>query len=111
MKNMETVCQQIGATLATKGQYHLVVIHSALKPTTCETFLKPIIEQWSNKRCGKDFGLCYLPLHVAHKSQYSSAKLHDSILLGAHDNKSANAATRLFSTLDIGLKSVGVAAK
>ncbi|MBU2879948.1 MULTISPECIES: NAD(P)-binding domain-containing protein [Alteromonadaceae] len=109
-KNIETVCQQIGATLAIKGQYHLVVIHSNLETTSCEQHLKPIIEKWSNKRCGKDFGLCYLPLYVAHKSQYSTAKIHDGILQGAHDNKSANAASRLFSTLDIGLKNVGVAA-
>ncbi|GAB2686198.1 NAD(P)-binding domain-containing protein [Aliiglaciecola sp. 3_MG-2023] len=110
-KNIETVCQQIGATLAIKGHYHLIVIHSDLKSTCTEKHLKPILEKWSNKRCGKDFGLCYLPLHVAHKSQYSTAKLNEGILQGTHDNKSANAASRLFSTLDIGLKNVGVTAK
>ncbi|GAB5382450.1 MAG: hypothetical protein Alis2KO_37910 [Aliiglaciecola sp.] len=107
-KQLEAVCQQIGASLASKGKYHLVVVHSHLAPTTCESLVLPILENWSNKRCGSDFGLCYLPLHVAHKSQHSPAKLHDSILHGAYDNKSAKLATRLFATLDIGLKTVGV---
>lgn len=108
IKQLEAVCQQIGASLANKGKYHLVVLHSHLTPTTCESLVLPILESWSNKRCGTDFGLCYLPLHVAHKSQHSPAKLHDSILHGAYDNKSAKLATRLFATLDIGLKTVGV---
>ncbi|GAA0858476.1 hypothetical protein [Aliiglaciecola litoralis] len=106
--SIHTICQQIGASLAMKSKYHLVVIHSNLKPMACENQVKPIIERWSNKRCGLDFGLCYLPLRVSHKNQHSPTKLHNSIIHGAYDNKSAQLAIRLFATLDIGLKSVGL---
>src|SRR5262245_28620906 len=58
---VENVCAQIGAALAGKGDYHVVVIRSTVLPSTMEERLIPILEQHSGKRAGVDFGVCMNP--------------------------------------------------
>jgi GDP-mannose 6-dehydrogenase len=104
--NLNAVCKQIGVSLQEKNAYHLVLVHSGLRPDMCADRLIPVIEQWSNKKCGEDFGVCYLPLYITHSKEGESATFIENILHGAFDNKSAKMATTLFQSLDIGLKAV-----
>lgn len=106
LNNLNAVCKQIGLSLQEKQTYHLVLVHSGLRPDMCADRLIPVIEQWSNKKCGADFGVCYLPLYITHSKDGESATFIESILHGAFDNKSAKMATTLFQSLDIGLKAV-----
>lgn len=106
LHNLNSVCKQIGLSLKNKKNYHLVLVHSGLRPGMCADRLIPVIEQWSAKKCGADFGVCYLPLYIKHCKDNESATFIESILHGAHDKKSASLATELFKSLDIGLKAV-----
>lgn len=110
LKKLSAVCQQLGASLKKKSAYHLVLLHSETRPDVCEQQAVPILELWSNKKCGRDFGCCYLPLYLEHKVDSSQSKIVDSILHGAFDNKSAKLAVELFAQLDIGLKTVSLKA-
>lgn len=105
-KNLKTLCQQVGTALFKKLGYHLVLLHCSLRPDICEQQAVPVIEAWSNKQCGKDFGLCYLPLNLVHTNLRGETAIQDSILHGAYDERSAKLAASLYSSLDIGLKSV-----
>ncbi|WJG08315.1 hypothetical protein [Aliiglaciecola sp. LCG003] len=109
-KTLQAIFQQLGASLATKPDYHLILLHCHLHSPESEQQVNSIIEQWSGKRCGKDFGLCFLPLQVTSKHQPSDVNLDDMISQRANDSKSAKLTSRLFTTLDLGLKSVSVAA-
>lgn len=104
--NIMAVCQQIGASLNKKDDYHLIIVHCGLRPDMCTQQLVPTIEHWSNLECGKAFGMCYLPLYVTHSSNQASSSFVESILHGAYDTKSAKLATKLFMSLDIGLRTV-----
>lgn len=104
--SLNSVCQQIGASLTKKDSYHLVIVHCGLRPDMCSQQLVPVIEHWSNKKCGRQFGMCYLPLYVTNTNRQASPSFLESILHGAYDTKSAKLATRLFQTLDIGLRTV-----
>jgi len=105
-KNLKTLCQQVGSALFKKRGYHLVLLHCSLRPDICEQQAVPVIEAWSNKQCGKDFGLCYLPLNLVHTNLRGETVIQDSILHGAYDERSAKLAASLYTSLDIGLKSV-----
>lgn len=58
---LERASEQIGAALATKDSWHVVVFRSTMVPGTCERLLIPILERESGKRVGVDFGVCVNP--------------------------------------------------
>ncbi len=55
------LAQEIGRALAQKEKPHVVVFRSTLVPGTVEDVLRPIIEQQSGKKDGRDFFLCFQP--------------------------------------------------
>ena len=58
---LEQVTMEIGAALAEKDSWHVVVYRSTMLPGTCETLLIPLLEKASGKRAGRDFGVCVNP--------------------------------------------------
>ena len=58
---LEQVTDAIGAALATKTGWHVVVYRSTMVPGTCEQLLIPRLESVSGKRAGIDFGVCVNP--------------------------------------------------
>jgi GDP-mannose 6-dehydrogenase len=58
---LEEVTSEIGAALAGKDRWHVVVYRSTMVPGTCENLLIPLLEQASGKRVGIDFGVCVNP--------------------------------------------------
>ncbi len=58
---LEEVTSEIGAALAEKDCWHVVVFRSTMVPGTCEKLLIPLLERTSGKRAGVDFGVCVNP--------------------------------------------------
>lgn len=58
---IETVAKDIGGILKRKTSYHLVVVKSTVLPTSTENVVIPILEKYSLKKAGKDFGVCCNP--------------------------------------------------
>lgn len=58
---LERATDEIGAALATKDSFHVVVYRSTMVPGTCEEILIPRLERASGKRVGVDFGVCVNP--------------------------------------------------
>ncbi len=105
-EDLRQICEQLGNALSEKQGYHLVLLHCSLRPDICEKHAVPIIENHSGKKCGDDFGICYLPLNLVHTNLQGHKVMHESILHGAFDQRSAQLAASLYSSLEIGLKSV-----
>ncbi len=59
--HIEPVCQEIGAILKKKKEFHLVVLRSTVLPGTAETIVVPALERTSGKRLGAGFGVCVNP--------------------------------------------------
>ena len=58
---LEQATDEIGAALADKDGWHVVVYRSTMVPGTCENLLTPRLESASGKRAGVDFGVCVNP--------------------------------------------------
>ncbi len=58
---VERVAESIGRALADKASYHVVVVRSTMLPGSTEELVIPLLEKFSNKRAGVDFGVCYNP--------------------------------------------------
>ncbi len=79
---------EIGAALAEKKGYHLVVLTCTVLPGSTRHGLLPILEQRSGKRCGPDFGLCYSPEFIALGSVIRDFLHPDFTLVGEFDDRS-----------------------
>ena len=55
------VCEQIGAALAEKDSFHVVVARSTMLPGSMRTVVIPTLEACSGKKAGRDFGVCNNP--------------------------------------------------
>jgi GDP-mannose 6-dehydrogenase len=55
------LAQAMGRALGKKTTPHVVVFRSTLVPGTVEDVLRPILEEHSGKKDGKDFFLCFQP--------------------------------------------------
>ncbi len=81
-------CEQVGAALAGKDTFHLVVLVSTVMPGATGGHVLQTLERASSKRCGQDFGLCYSPEFVALGSVIRDYLHPDFILIGQSDDRS-----------------------
>ena len=58
---VRSVCQDIGAALATKKNRHTVVMRSTMLPGTMRDVVIPLLEEHSGKVAGTDFAVCNNP--------------------------------------------------
>lgn len=61
LRHIEAVSREIGQALARKNSFHLVVLRSTVLPGTTESVVIPILEKFSGKRMGTEFGVCVNP--------------------------------------------------
>ena len=55
------VCEDIGAVLKDKDEFHVVVIRSTILPGSMRSLVIPALENASGKMAGRDFGVCNNP--------------------------------------------------
>lgn len=80
--------EAIGKAMAKRNDYHTVVLTSTVLPGSTRYSLLPILEKYSGKICGKDFGLCYSPEFIALGSVIRDYLNPDFYLVGEFDERS-----------------------
>ena len=86
----------IGASLKNKPKWHLVVVRSTVVPTTCDSVVKPVIEETSGKPCGPEWGLCMNPEFLREGSAIYDTLCPDRIIIGEYDERSGSALDNLY---------------
>jgi GDP-mannose 6-dehydrogenase len=61
LKYVRNVCEQIGAALKSKRDFHVVVARSTMLPGSMRGVVIPTLEERSGKTAGKEFGVCNNP--------------------------------------------------
>jgi len=67
LSHMRRTCEQLGAALKAKNEHHTVVIRSTILPGTMRNVVIPILEEFSGKKAGDDFGMCNNPEFFARR--------------------------------------------
>lgn len=96
LKFVTPVCEAIGRALATKKDYHVVVLTSTVMPGTTGSAVREILERVSGKKCGQDFGLCYSPEFIALGSVIRDFLNPDMLLIGESDPRAGAALESLY---------------
>lgn len=100
LKYLRQVSAQIGAALADKTEYHVVVYRSTVPPGTTRDVMLPILEQTSGKKAGKDFGVCFHPEFLRESTAISDFYEPPKTVVGGIDKRSREAVTELYADID-----------
>ena len=90
----------LGAALAHKQEYHLLVYRSTVPPGTVRDVLLPILEQASGKTAGMDFGLCFHPEFLRESTAIADFYTPPKTVIGSFDQRSARSLGELYSLID-----------
>lgn len=93
------LAEQLGKALAVKETYHIVVLRSTVTPGTLDDVMRPIIEEFSGKKDGADFDLCFQPEFLREGSSIKDYDHPPYTVIGARSEKAAAKLKGLFGYL------------
>jgi UDPglucose 6-dehydrogenase len=88
--------EDIGISLKRKDSYHLVTVKSTVVPLTTEETIIPLIEQYSGKKAGEEFGVCMNPEFLREGNAVFDSFNPDRIVIGELDKKSGDTLSKYF---------------
>ncbi|HLF25791.1 MAG TPA: UDP-glucose/GDP-mannose dehydrogenase family protein [Anaerolineae bacterium] len=94
------VCEEIGAALAHKPGYHVVVARSTLLPGSVEEVVIPTLEQASGKQAGRDFGVCFNPEFLREGSSIKDFYDPPYTVIGGDDERATAVVAEIYSVLN-----------
>ncbi len=94
------VCELIGGALKNKPARHTVVIRSTILPGTMRQIVIPVLEEYSGKKAGIDFGVCNNPEFLREGSAVKDFKSPPKTVIGEVDSSSGDLLASLFAKLD-----------
>ena len=90
LRYIKLVSRDLGEALKEKSNCYLVVVKSTVLPGTTLNNIKPILEKYSGKKCGHDFGLCFNPEFLREGNAIQDVLNPDRIIIGEYDIKSGD---------------------
>jgi GDP-mannose 6-dehydrogenase len=94
------VCELIGEALKSKSARHTVVIRSTVLPGTMHQIVIPILEEYSGKKAGTDFGVCNNPEFLREGSAVKDFNSPPKTVIGEFDRPSGDLLAGLYAKLD-----------
>jgi GDP-mannose 6-dehydrogenase len=99
LRYIRNICEQIGEALKEKAGRHVVVIRSTVLPGTMCGIVIPVLEEFSGKRAGRDFGVCHNPEFLREGSAVKDFYCPPKTVIGEVDSESGDMLATLYSTL------------
>jgi UDPglucose 6-dehydrogenase len=93
---IKEVTIEIAKVLKQKDNYHLVVVKSTVLPGTTRDVVLPLLEKYSGKKVGKDFGLAMNPEFLREGIAVDDFLKPDRIVIGSYDDKSRDILRKLY---------------
>lgn len=94
------VAKQIGYYLREMDSYHVVSIRSTVLPGTIEGTIIPIIEKYSNRKAGRDFGVSMNPEFLREGSSLSDFYNPSFTLIGEFDKRSGDVIAKMYEFIN-----------
>jgi UDPglucose 6-dehydrogenase len=94
---IESAVKELSKECKDKKDYFLIVVKSTVIPMTTENLIIPLIEKYSNKKIGTDFGVCFNPEFLREANPYEDFMNPDRIVIGEYDQKSGNLLEQVYS--------------
>jgi UDPglucose 6-dehydrogenase len=88
--------EQVGRALASKDEYHVVVIGSTVMPGSSDGEIRATLERASGRSVGESLGLCYSPEFIALGNVIRNMLEPDMVLVGESDPRAGAVVEELF---------------
>ena len=90
LSQIKSCATEIGKAISKKTEYHTIVVKSTVVPGTTINIVKVLLEKYSKKKCGSDFGLCMNPEFLREGSAIYDTLNPDRIVIGEYNKKSGD---------------------
>lgn len=100
LSSIKKVCLEIGKVLLKKKNHHLIIIRSTLLPGTTKKVVIPILEEFSNKKAGRDFSVVCNPEFLRESTAVSDFFNPPKTVIGSSDSKSGYEVAGLYKNID-----------
>jgi len=97
---IEAVTREIAEVLRDKRERHTVVVRSTVLPGTVQGVVVPILEEFSGKRAGVDFGVAVNPEFLREGTAIRDYNEPPMTVIGESDTASGNLLALLYAELD-----------
>jgi GDP-mannose 6-dehydrogenase len=97
---IKKVGQEIGTTLKKIDKYHVIVLRSTALPGTVCQQLIPLLEEYSQKQAGIDFGVCMNPEFMREGSAIKDYYHPSQIVIGELDQRSGALLEQMYAAVD-----------
>jgi GDP-mannose 6-dehydrogenase len=94
------VCEEIGAAIRSKSDFHVVVIRSTILPGSMRNVIIPALEEASGKVAGRDFGVCNNPEFLREGTAVFDYNHPPKTIIGETDSFAGDVLLQLYSHLD-----------
>ena len=92
--------KQLALQMKESDGYKVVVVKSTVVPGTTSNVVIPILEEYSGKKAGKDFGVCMNPEFLREGTAVDDFMNPDKVVIGGIDEKSQKVLADLYSKYD-----------
>jgi UDPglucose 6-dehydrogenase/GDP-mannose 6-dehydrogenase len=96
LKYIRQVAKEIGQAIAKKDSYHVVIVKSTVVPGTTEDVVLPLLEEYSGKKAGVDFGVGMNPEFLKEGEAIADFMEPDRIVLGGIDDRTIDTLDALY---------------
>jgi GDP-mannose 6-dehydrogenase len=96
LRYVQRVCEQIGDAIARRDERLTVVIRSTVMPGTMHSLVIPILEKYSGKKVGRDFGLCMHPEFLREGTSIHDFYHPPKTVIGEYDEASGEVLSSLY---------------
>lgn len=100
---VQRVCVEIGKTLATKSDYHVIVARSTMLPGSTEEVIISTLEKISGKKEGDHFGVCFNPEFLREGSSIKDFFDPPFTVIGGEDDRAIAALSELYKDFESSL--------
>lgn len=100
VRYIRRICEQIGEALSSKSTRHTVVIRSTILPGTMHKVVIPILEEFSKKKAGIDFGVCSNPEFLREGSAVKDFRSPPKTVIGELDKASGDMLHQLYEKFE-----------
>lgn len=100
LRFIRRICEQIGEALKNKTARHTVVIRSTILPGTMRNSVIPVLEEFSGKKAGKDFGVSNNPEFLREGTAVKDFRSPPKTVIGELDSASGDLLAGIYEGID-----------
>jgi len=100
LKYVERVCEEIGAAIAKKSGFHIVVARSTMLPGSMRNVVIPTLERAYGGKAGHDFGVCNNPEFLREGTAVYDYDNPPKTVIGETDERSGSVLASIYEHLN-----------